>query len=93
MALRFRGEKKTMQQVLQYARKKLTRGAKYPLTQIIKGINQICPGKPATYHKSLTNAQLEEKLKKGYMVLFEEGSPIHTVVLLKDSKMGKIYRF
>lgn len=27
------------------------------------------------------------------MVLFEEGSPIHTVVLLKDSKMGKIYRF
>ncbi len=93
MALRFRGVKKTMQQVLQYARKKLTRGAKYPLTQIIKGINQICPGKPATYHKSLTNAQLEEKLKKGYMVLFEEGSPIHTVVLLKDSKTGKIYRF
>ena len=93
MALRFRGVKKTMQQVLQYARKKLTRGAKYPLTQVTKGINQICPGKPATYYKSLTNTQLEEKLKQGYMVLFEEGSPIHTVVLLRDSKTGKIYRF
>ena len=93
MALRFRGVKKTMQQVLQYARKKLTRGAKYPLTQVAKGINQICSGKPATYYKSLTNAQLEAKLRKGYMVLFEEGSPIHTVVLLRDGKTGKIYRF
>ena len=78
-----------MQQVLQYARKKLKCEAKYPLTQVTKGINQICSGKPATYHKSLTNAQLEEKLKKGYMVLFEEGNPIHTVVLLKDSRTGK----
>lgn len=93
MALRFRGVKKTMQQVLQYARKKLTRGAKYPLTQVAKGINQICSGKPATYHKSLTNTQLEAKLQKGYMVLFEEESPIHTVVLLRDGKTGKIYRF
>ncbi len=93
MALRFRGVKKTMQQVLQYARKKLTRGAKYPLTQVAKGINQICSGKPAIYYKSLTNAQLEAKLRKGYMVLFEEGSPIHTVVLLRDDKTGKIYRF
>lgn len=93
MALRFRGVKKNMQQVLRYARKKLKCGAKYPLTQVTKGINQICSGKPATYYKSLTNAQLEEKLKKGYMVLFEEGNPIHTVVLLKDSRTGKIYRF
>lgn len=93
MALRFRGVKKTMQQVLQYARKKLTRGAKYPLMQVAKGINQICSGKPATYYKFLTNAQLEAKLRKGYMVLFEEGNPIHTVVLLVDSKTGKIWRF
>lgn len=93
MALRFRGVKKTMQQVLQYARKKLTRGAKYSLMQVAKGINQICSGKPATYYKSLTNAQLEAKLRKGYMVLFEEGNPIHTVVLLVDSKTGKIWRF
>lgn len=27
------------------------------------------------------------------MVLFEEGGPIHTVVLLRDSKTGKIWRF
>ena len=93
MALRFRGVKKTMQQVLQYARKKLTRGAKYPLTQVAKGINQICSGKPATYYKSLTNAQLEAKLKKGCMVLFEEGNPIHTVVLLRDNRTGKVWRF
>lgn len=53
----------------------------------------ICPGKPATYYKSLTNAQLEAKLRKGYMVLFEEGNPIHTVVLLKDNNTGKAWRF
>ncbi len=93
MSLRFKGIKKNLQQVLQYARKKLKREAKYPLTEVCKGINSICPGKPAIYYKSLTDAQLEAKLKRGYMVLFEEGSPIHTVVLLRDGKTGKIYRF
>lgn len=93
MALRYRGVKKNMQQVLQYSRRKLVCGAKYPLSQIVKGINQICPGKPATYHKSLTTEQLKAKLEKGYMILFEEGNPIHTVVLLRDSKTGKIWRF
>lgn len=93
MALRFRGVKKNMQQCLSYARKKLKCRAKYPLTEITRGINLICPGKPATYHKSLTTEQLNAKLKKGYMVLFEEGGPIHTVVLLRDSKTGKVYRF
>ena len=93
MALRFRGVKKNMQQCLSYARKKLKRGAKYPLTEITKGINWICPGKPAIYYKSLTDAQLEAKLERGYMVLFEEGSPIHTVVLLRDDKSGKVWRF
>lgn len=93
MALRYKGIKKNMQQVLQYARKKLKCGAKYPLTEIARGINMICPGKPAAYHKSLTTEQLKAKLKKGYMVLFEEGGPIHTVVLLRDSKTGKIWRF
>ena len=93
MALRFRGVKKNMQQVLQYARKKLKCGAKYPLTEIVKGINQICPGKPAAYHKSMTDKQLKKHLEKGHMILFEEGNPIHTVVLLRDGKTGKIYRF
>ena len=93
MALRYRGVKKNMQQVLNYARKKLKCRAKYPLTEIARGINLICPGKPATYHKSLTTEQLKAKLKKGYMVLFEEGNPIHTVVLLRDSKTEKIWRF
>lgn len=93
MALRFRGVKKNMQQCLQFARKKLKCGAKYPLTEIVKGINMICSGKPAVYHKSLTNTQLETHLKKGHMILFEEGSPIHTVVLLRDNKTGKIWRF
>lgn len=93
MALRYKGVKKNMQQTLRYARRKLKCGAKYPLTEIVKGINQIRPGKPAIYHKSLTTEQLKAKLKKGYMVLFEEGGPIHTVVLLRDSKTGKIWRF
>lgn len=93
MALRYKGIKKNMQQCLQYARIKLKCGAKYPLTEVCRGINMICPGKPAIYYKSLTNAQLETKLERGYMGLFEEGSPIHTVVLLRDDKSGKVWRF
>lgn len=93
MALRYKGIKKNMQQVLRHARKKLKCGAKYPLTEIVKGINQICPGKPAIYHKSMSNDRIEAHLKKGHMILFEEGNPIHTVVLLRDGKTGKIYRF
>lgn len=93
MALRYKGIKKNMQQVLRHARKKLKCGAKYPLTEIVKGINQICSGKPATYYKTLSDERLKAKLEKGYMVLFEEGNPIHTVVLLRDSKKGKIWRF
>lgn len=93
MALRFRGIKKNMQQVMRYARKKLKRGAKYPLTEVCRGINMICSGKPAVYHKSMTDKQLKKHLEKGHMILFEESNPIHTVVLLRDSKTGKIWRF
>lgn len=93
MALRYKGIKKNMQQCLQYARRKLKCGAKYPLTEIVKGINQICSGKQAVYKVSLSNERLQKLLEKGYMVLFEEGNPIHTVILLRDSKTGKIWRF
>lgn len=93
MALRYKGIKKNMQQCLAYCRRKLKCGAKYPLTEIVKGINQICPGKPAVYHKSMSNDKIEAHLKKGHMILFEERSPIHTVVLLRDSKTGKIWKF
>lgn len=93
MALRYKGIKKNMQQVLQYARRKLKCGAKYPLTEIARGINQICPGNPAVYRKGMSNDKIEAHLKKGHMILFEEGNPIHTVVLLRDSKSGKIWRF
>lgn len=82
-----------MQQVMRYARKKLKRGAKYPLTEVCRGINMICSGKPAVYHKSMTDKQLKKHLEKGHMILFEESNPIHTVVLLRDSKTGKIWRF
>lgn len=93
MALRFRGIKKNMQQCLSYARRRLKCGAKYPLTEICQGINMICPGKPAVYRKSMTDKQLKAHLEKGHMILFEEGSPIHTVVLLMDSKSRKVWRF
>ena len=93
MALRDRGIKKNMQRVLRHARKKLKCGAKYPLTEVTKGINMLCSGKPAVYHKSMTDKQLKKHLEKGHMILFEEGNPIHTVVLLRDGKTGKIYRF
>lgn len=93
MALRYRGIKKNMQRVLRHARKKLKCGAKYPLTEVTKGINMLCSGKPAVYHKSMTDKQLKKHLEKGHMILFEEGNPIHTVVLLRDGKTGKIYRF
>ena len=93
MAFRFRDVKKNMQQVLQYARKKLKCGAKYPLTEVAKGINMLCSGKPAVYHKAMTDEQLKKNLEKGHMILFEEGNPIHTVVLLQDDKSGKVWRF
>lgn len=93
MALRYKGIKKNMQQCLAYCRKHLKCGAKYPLTEIVKGINQICPGKPAAYKTSLSNERLQKLLGKGYMILFEEDNPIHTVVLLRDLKSGKIWRF
>lgn len=93
MALRYKGVKKNMQQVLQCARKKLKCGAKYPLTEIARGINMICSGKPAAYHRIMSNDRLEAHLKKAHMILFEEGSPIHTVVLLRDDKSGKVWRF
>ena len=53
----------------------------------------ICSGKPAVYHRIMSNDRLEAHLKKGHMILFEEGSPIHTVVLLRDDKSGKVWRF
>ena len=93
MALRYKGIKKNMQQCLAYCRKHLKCGAKYPLTEIVKGINQICSEKPAVYKTSLSDERLQKLLEKGYMILFEEGSPIHTVVLLRDKKNGKIWRF
>lgn len=93
MALRFRGIKKNMQQCLNFAKNKLKCGAKYPLTEIARGINMICSGKPAVYHRIMSNDRLEAHLKKGHMILFEEGSPIHTVVLLRDDKSGKVWRF
>jgi hypothetical protein len=93
MALRYKGIKKNMQQVLRHARKKLKCGAKYPLTEVTKGINMLCSEKPAVYRKSMTDKQLKKHLEKGHMILFEEGNPIHTVVLLRDGKTGKIYRF
>ena len=93
VALRYKGIKKNMQQCLKYARKNLKCRTKYPLKEICKGINRICSGNPAIYCKSLSDKQLESYLKKGYMILFEEGSPIHTVVLLRNNATGKVYRF
>lgn len=93
MALRYKGIKKNMQQCLAYVKKKLKCGAKYPLTEIARGINMICPGNPATYHKSIIDKRLRAHLQKGHMILFEEGNPIHTVVLLKDNRTDKVWRF
>lgn len=93
MALRYKGIKKNMQQCLAYVKKKLKCGAKYPLTEIARGINMICSGKPAAYHKSMSNDRIEAHLKKGHMILFEESNPIHTVVLLRDNKTGRVWRF
>ncbi len=53
----------------------------------------ICSGKPAVYHRIMSNDRLEAHLKKGHMILFEEGNPIHTVVLLKDNRTDKVWRF
>lgn len=93
MALRFRGKKKNMHQCLDYAKKHLKCGAKYSLKELCKGINQICCKGSAVYKTSLTDEQLMSHLKKGQMVLFEERSPIHTVVLLYNANKKQVLRF
>lgn len=93
MALRFRGKKKNVHQCLDYARKHLKCSAKYSLKELCKGINQICCKGSAVYKTSLTDEQLMSHLKKGHMILFEESNPIHTVVLLRDNKTGRVWRF
>lgn len=75
MALRYKGVKKNMQQVLQYARNKLKCGAKYPLTEIARGINMICSGKPAVYHRIMSNDRLEVHLKKRTYHFVRGGRP------------------
>lgn len=93
MALRFRGKKKNVHQCLDYAKKHLKCGAKYSLKELCKGINQICCKGSAVYKTSLTDEQLMSHLKKGQMVLFEERSPIHTVVLLYNANKKQVLRF
>lgn len=63
MALRFRGVKKNMQQCLNFARKKLKCGAKYPLTEIAKGINQICPRKTCSLSQIIDKCSVGSKVK------------------------------
>lgn len=93
MAIRYKGKKKTMQQVLKHSRKNLKCYAKFPLSEVCKGINGICAGTPATFYKKMETDKLRTLLHKGCLVLFEEGDPIHTVVLLYDPAKKKLYRF
>lgn len=93
MALRYKGIKKNMQQVLRYSRRNLRCYAKYPLSEVVKGINHFCSGSPATYYRNMNTDRLRRLLHRGCLALFEEGDPIHTVVLLYDARKKTLYRF
>lgn len=93
MALRFLGVKKSMTWCKRYLDKYYGLGGhtKYSLRQVVKAINKIVSGSPATFHKSPSTEIIRKALRRGDMVLFEEKNPIHTAVLLYDGK--KIRRF
>lgn len=91
MALRFLGIKKNMSWCLKYldSHYSLCGRSKYPIKKISAAINKIASGAPAKYYKSPSADAIRKALKSGYMVLFEERDPIHTVVLLWDGKKTK----
>lgn len=93
MALRFLGINKTMGECKKYldANYGLGGHSKYSLIQISKAINKIASKNYATFYKKATSKQINEALKNGDMVLFEERDPIHSVVLLYNGV--KVKRF
>ena len=62
--------------------------AKLLIKAIPIAIKKLSKGS-AKYYKKVTKARMEAALKKGYLVIFEQKDPIHTVILIPDD--GKVY--
>lgn len=58
--------------------------AKVTVKGVSKGINQIAGQGHAAYYKAAKENRIEAALKAGSMVILEQGSPIHSVVLVRD---------
>lgn len=92
IALRFCGKKEKMNPLLKWSRGHLKGYMKSKLTikGVAKGLNKKCGRKVATYYKKPTWARVDKALSNGYLVLIEQGNPIHTVVLYRAGKTYKL---
>lgn len=92
VALRFCGKKVKMNDLLKWSRKNLKKYMKAKLTikGVAAGLNKQCGRKVAKYHRKPTLKMVNNALNKGQLVLFEQGGPIHTVVLYRSG--GKTYK-
>lgn len=92
IALRFCGKKEKMNPLLKWSRSHLKKYMKSKLTikGVARGLNKKCGRKVATYYKKPTLKRVNDALNHGYLVLMEQGGPIHTLVLYRAN--GKTYK-
>lgn len=92
ITLRFCGIKLHMNPLLSWSRHNLKPYMRSKLTikGVAKGINKLAGRKTATYYRSVSFQRVNKALNEGYLVLVEQGNPIHTVVLYRAS--GKTYK-
>ncbi len=65
--------------------------AKVTLRGVAKGINAI--GKDAKYYKVVTYGRIRKALNNGYLVIMEQGNPIHSITLVKDGGVDYIINY
>lgn len=87
------GSKKTLPEIYGYAKKNLKKylRAKYTIKGVSAGLNKLAKKTVAKYHATPTTKILTDALHKGHVVAFEQGNPIHTVVLVHDLEEGNTY--
>lgn len=86
IALRWCGKEWTMGKCLRYAKKHLKCKSKYPIVEIARALKSICGADVAKFKRTTTAEKLTGWLKRGWLIVFEERDPIHTVVLVWDGK-------
>ena len=84
IALRWCGKKWTMGKCLKYAKKNLKCKSKFPIVEIARALKKVIGTEIVKFRRTTTAEQLGDWLRKGWLVIFEEGDPIHTVCLVWD---------